>query len=313
MIKFVPTLITLVPIFMFWKVPYCEIQYAKRLQFPIIIQLTISEVHVFMDSLLMSIHQIHVSKVYYLSHVTGKSVFRFSNQILHHSSCTATEDGWRLEIYDLGSRGIVHVYYLCSENKGTDLLHCYHADRLRGYHAAGLRLFFAYAKSRFSYDTTHFFPAVWTPHKSVYRLAEPINNSPILFCLTSQTLFGLSVKLSKHKVLNLANTSPFQLFLKMLTFLHSTNEPRHENRIFAYVKTKMQISFAVTAKLISAFVFAIRIVKSRYYLNPKFKPLAIFCDCTARFVWDLVGNREDRFSQNEAQMVLQVSSFISEE
>ena len=36
-------------------------------------------------------------------------------------------------------------------------------------------------------------------------------------------------------------------------------------------KTKTQISFAVTAKLISAFVFAIRIVKSLYFLNPKFQ------------------------------------------
>ena len=33
-----------------------------------------------------------------------------------------------------------------------------------------------------------------------------------------------------------------------------------------------------------------------------FKPLAIFCDCTARFVSDLGGNPEDRFSQNEAQI-----------
>ena len=34
-----------------------------------------------------------------------------------------------------------------------------------------------------------------------------------------------------------------------------------------------------------------------------FKPLAIFCDCcTVRFVSDLVGNPEDRFSQNEAHM-----------
>ena len=29
-------------------------------------------------------------------------------------------------------------------------------------------------------------------------------------------------------------------------------------------------------------------------------PLAIFCGCTAWFVSDLVGNSEDRFSQNEA-------------
>ena len=32
------------------------------------------------------------------------------------------------------------------------------------------------------------------------------------------------------------------------------------------------------------------------------KPLAIFCGCTARFVSDLVGNPEDRFSHNKAQI-----------
>ena len=31
-----------------------------------------------------------------------------------------------------------------------------------------------------------------------------------------------------------------------------------------------------------------------------FKPLAILRGCTARFVWDLVGNRKERFSHNEA-------------
>ena len=44
-----------------------------------------------------------------------------------------------------------------------------------------------------------------------------------------------------------------------------------ENRIFAYAKTKTQISFAVTAKLISAFVFAPRIVQFLFYLYPKFQ------------------------------------------
>ena len=33
-----------------------------------------------------------------------------------------------------------------------------------------------------------------------------------------------------------------------------------------------------------------------------FKPLAILCGCTARFVSDLVGNHEDRFYQNEAHI-----------
>ena len=44
-----------------------------------------------------------------------------------------------------------------------------------------------------------------------------------------------------------------------------------ENRILAYAKTKAQISFAVTAKLISAFVFATRIVNFFFFLNPKFQ------------------------------------------
>ena len=44
-----------------------------------------------------------------------------------------------------------------------------------------------------------------------------------------------------------------------------------ENRLFAYAKTKTQSSFAVTAKLISAFGFATRIVQSLYFLNPKFQ------------------------------------------
>ena len=38
-----------------------------------------------------------------------------------------------------------------------------------------------------------------------------------------------------------------------------------------YAKTKTQISFAVTAKLISAFVFATQIVQFLYFLNPKFQ------------------------------------------
>ena len=80
-------------------------------------------------------------------------------------------------------------------------------------------------------------------------------------------------------------------------------EPRREKTgFFAYAKTKTQISFAVNAKLISVFVFATWIVQSLYFLNPKFKPLAIFCGSTARFVSDLVGNPKDRFSHNEAQI-----------
>ena len=52
---------------------------------------------------------------------------------------------------------------------------------------------------------------------------------------------------------------------------YSIRASLRENWLFAFAKTKTQISFAVTAKLISAFVFAIRIVQSLYYLNPKFQ------------------------------------------
>ena len=44
-----------------------------------------------------------------------------------------------------------------------------------------------------------------------------------------------------------------------------------ENQQSAYAKTKTQISFAVTAKLISAFVFATWIVQYLYFLNTKFQ------------------------------------------
>ena len=55
----------------------------------------------------------------------------------------------------------------------------------------------------------------------------------------------------------------------------SVNEPR-ENLQSAYAKTKTQISFAVTAKLISAFVFATRIVQFLLYLTPKFQASSSF-------------------------------------
>ena len=46
-------------------------------------------------------------------------------------------------------------------------------------------------------------------------------------------------------------------------------EPRYERTGFA--KTKLQISCAVAAQLIRAFVFATQIVLSLFFLNPKFQ------------------------------------------
>ena len=44
-----------------------------------------------------------------------------------------------------------------------------------------------------------------------------------------------------------------------------------ENQQFAYAKTEGQTSYEVTAKLISAFVFATQTVQSLFLLNPKFQ------------------------------------------
>ena len=41
--------------------------------------------------------------------------------------------------------------------------------------------------------------------------------------------------------------------------------------VYAYAKTKTQISCAETAQLISAFVFTTQIVQSLYFLKPKFQ------------------------------------------
>ena len=107
-----------------------------------------------------------------------KPVYGMSEQVQHKPACTATEDGYMLEISDLGSRGIV-LYFNTAKTKA--LISCAVTKQLMC--AFG----FAYARSKFHHDATHF---------------EPLS---------------------------------------------------YENRIFAYAKTKTQISFAVTAKLISVY------------------------------------------------------------
>ena len=62
-------------------------------------------------------------------------MFGVSGQVRHKLVCTTTEDGFRLEISDLGSRGIVQ-YNPCTKNKGADQLN----------HAADLQLCFCICK-----------------------------------------------------------------------------------------------------------------------------------------------------------------------
>ena len=73
-------------------------------------------------------------------------------------------------------------------------------------------------------------------------------------------------------------------------------EPRSEKTGFLHMRnTKAQISFTVTVKLISAFVFTTRIVQSLYFLNPKFQ-------ASSHLLWLYSPVCEDQFSHNEAHL-----------
>ena len=52
-----------------------------------------------------------------------EALILYVSRFMRKPGCTTTEDGQRLEIMDLGSRGIV----LCSEHKGADQLCGYRA------------------------------------------------------------------------------------------------------------------------------------------------------------------------------------------
>ena len=71
-------------------------------------------------------------------------------------------------------------------------------------------------------------------------------------------------------------------------------EPRREKTGFLQMRKQ-----PVTAKLISAFVFATRIVQSLYFLHPKFR-------ASSHFLWlhSPVCVKPDRFSHVESQFIL---------
>ena len=76
-----------------------------------------------------------------------------------------------------------------------------------------------------------------------------------------------------------------------------------KKKIFAYAKTKTQISCAVTAQLISAFVFATQIVQYLLSLNPNFQASSVFLRLY-KLVYVVPSRKpEDRFSQVAAHTV----------
>ena len=98
----------------------------------------------------------------------------------------------------------------------------------------------------------------------VYVILNSKSNAPCIHfrCLNFQDFYqGMQHLLYKMhgRYVNLDNF--FGLYLSCVM----------KKPAFAYAKTKTQISFAITAKLISSFVFATWIVQSLYFVNPKFQ------------------------------------------
>ena len=83
----------------------------------------------------------------------------------------------------------------------------------------------------------------------------------------------------------------------MYFYSHPLFEPRREKTGFLHMQKQRRRS---------ASCLCFRYTDSTIPLLPKYetKALTIFCNCTARFVSDLVGNPEDRFSHNEAHLKL---------
>ena len=82
------------------------------------------------------------------------------------------------------------------------------------------------------------------------------------------------------------------------------NEPRSDKTGYLHMRKQRRRSAAQL--LISAFVFSTCIVQSYFYLNPKFKASSYLLWLHSLFCVG-PGNTEDRFSHNEAQIVIAVS------
>ena len=103
-----------------------------------------------------------------------------------------------------------------------------------------------------------------------FKMHTRLRASPTKFCHSVKSRAVRTPVSLPHPI------RPMQLLLfaqalEILSYNQYHMSRNVRNRIFAYAKTKTQISFAVTAKLISAFVFATQIVQSLYFLNTKFQ------------------------------------------
>ena len=107
-------------------------------------------------------------------------------------------------------------------------------------------------------------------------LIDGYNNSLIMLACLNRNVANKNISVTL--TYNLLKSLREQIRLR---WLRQCNKPRHGKTCFLHIRKQWHRK-------------AVRI--------RNFKPLATFCGCTARFVSDLVGNAEDRFSHDEAQI-----------
>ena len=125
--------------------------------------------------------------------------------------------------------------------------------------------------------------------KMIQRIGIYIKNYPIIKNCTSKVAFDKTIL-----------TKPFKMYA---AYRHDWS--RHIGKQTACIgENKGTVNCAVTAQLISTFVFDTQIVQFLLYLYTKFQVLACSCDCTGWFVSDPVGNPDCWFSNAKAHFMI---------
>ena len=122
-------------------------------------------------------------------------------------------------------------------------------------------------------------PTMWFLNRSDTNQAVQIQTMALGCNLLFRKSRNFTIRIVKTKALiSFAVTAPvfshmqnvgFLMMRLIYSYKNFIEPPHGKTNYLQYAKTETQISFAVTAKLISAFVFATRIVHFLIFLNPK--------------------------------------------
>ena len=202
---------------------------------------------------------------------------------------SALISGWSEAL--LGTK--IFIYFLFSLTSLSRLFHSYRDESISRWGKTGLPRENHLTHEQADLDLSHMSPMRGSnphqPQRWDYPMIKDdneishLNNSATgaapghpdcLVCFVMQ-LFNLFSQMQKADLLctalNMVNPWCSKLFRMLKWIFCIIWAASWENQQSAYAKTKTQISFVVTAKLISAFVFATWIVQYLFFLNSKFQ------------------------------------------